>query len=239
MAGEGRGPRDRTSPSSPGHWPPACPAPERPRHLNLLEGDLEAEGLVEVGVQRLLFHGRLFLLEPLAVLHQVDLHVGVCAGRAGPRPSAPPQGEPAPGTSAPPTGPAPPSRPGSRHPRPLLRPETQSEHPIQGHRKFPRGPPLPTPHPRPRPGQSRIAGAWTTRGPSRLPCEENLKSHTPGGSSEPSRGPQRKGGSGGPDPLLQGPAGDSAAAAWVPGPRLRPGLAHWCHPVAARSPAGT
>lgn len=68
-----------------------CPALDLPiliclrstecKHLDLLEGDLKAEGLVEVGVQGLLLHRRLLLLEPLAILHQVDLHVGVCAGK--------------------------------------------------------------------------------------------------------------------------------------------------------------
>lgn len=63
--------------------PPAPRPPLPAQHLDLLEGDLEAEGLVEVRVQGLLLHCRLLLLEPLAVLHQVDLHVGVCAEAAG------------------------------------------------------------------------------------------------------------------------------------------------------------
>lgn len=61
--------------------PLLCPQARKPEHLNLLKGDLKAEGLVEVGVQGLLLHRRLLLLEPLPILHQVDLHVGVCAGR--------------------------------------------------------------------------------------------------------------------------------------------------------------
>lgn len=64
------------------------PRPPVAQHLDLLEGDLEAEGLIEIGVQGLLLHRGLLLLEPLAVLHQVDLHVGVCgeATRRGPEP---------------------------------------------------------------------------------------------------------------------------------------------------------
>lgn len=44
----------------------------------MLEGDLEAEGLVIVGVERVLLDGGLLLLQSLAVLHQVDLHVRIC-----------------------------------------------------------------------------------------------------------------------------------------------------------------
>lgn len=69
-------PRGVGPPSLHTHLPTRPP----PTHLDLLEGDLEAEGLVEVRVQRLLLHRRLLLLESLAVLHQVDLHIGVCTG---------------------------------------------------------------------------------------------------------------------------------------------------------------
>ena len=46
-------------------------------HLDLLEGDLEAEALVEVGVQRVLLHRGFLLLDPFSVLLQDDLHVGI------------------------------------------------------------------------------------------------------------------------------------------------------------------
>lgn len=64
---------------------PMCWPASLAQHLDLLEGDLEAEGLVEVGVQSLLLHRCLLLLEPLAALQQVDLHIGVCTGEAQPR----------------------------------------------------------------------------------------------------------------------------------------------------------
>lgn len=110
----GRGSGAQALPRGPGRSlaerPPSCapragcrprplpPAPPPAPHLDLLEGDLEAEGLVEVRVERLLLHRRLLLLEPLAVLHQVDLHVGVC-GEPGPQlPSARPPRPSAQGT---------------------------------------------------------------------------------------------------------------------------------------------
>ena len=46
-------------------------------YLHLFQRDLKAEGLVVVGVQRVLLHGRLLLLQTLAVLQQVDLHVRI------------------------------------------------------------------------------------------------------------------------------------------------------------------
>lgn len=46
-------------------------------NLYLLKGDLKAEGLIEVGVQGLLLDCGLLLLQPLAILQQVDLHVGI------------------------------------------------------------------------------------------------------------------------------------------------------------------
>ncbi len=49
-------------------------------HLDVLEGHLEGEGLVVVGVERALLDGRLLLAQALAVLHQRYLHVGVYKG---------------------------------------------------------------------------------------------------------------------------------------------------------------
>lgn len=46
-------------------------------NLYLLKGDLEAEGFIEVGVQGLLLDCGLLLLQPLAILQQVDLHIGI------------------------------------------------------------------------------------------------------------------------------------------------------------------
>lgn len=46
-------------------------------NLYLLKGDFKAEGLIEVGVQGLLLDCGLLLLQPLAILQQVDLHVGI------------------------------------------------------------------------------------------------------------------------------------------------------------------
>lgn len=46
-------------------------------NLYLLKGDLKAEGLVEVGVQGLLLDCGLLLLQSLAILQQVDLHIGI------------------------------------------------------------------------------------------------------------------------------------------------------------------
>ena len=57
---------------------PGAGGGERRPHLDLLEGHLEAEGLVVVRVQGVLLDRGLLLLQPLAVLHQVDLHVRVC-----------------------------------------------------------------------------------------------------------------------------------------------------------------
>ena len=46
-------------------------------YLDLLQGHLEAEGLVVVGVQSVLLHRRLLLLQPLPIQQQVNLHIGV------------------------------------------------------------------------------------------------------------------------------------------------------------------
>lgn len=52
---------------------------EEHRHANLylLKRNLEAEGLIEIGVQGLLLDSGLLLLESLAILQQVDFHVWV------------------------------------------------------------------------------------------------------------------------------------------------------------------
>lgn len=47
-------------------------------YLHLLQGDLEAEGLVVVRVQSVLLHRRLLLLQSLTALEQLDLHIGIC-----------------------------------------------------------------------------------------------------------------------------------------------------------------
>lgn len=49
--------------------------------LYLLKGDLKAEGFIEIGVQGLLLDCGLLLLQPLAVLQQVDLHIGIWGSR--------------------------------------------------------------------------------------------------------------------------------------------------------------
>ena len=49
-------------------------------YLHLFKGDLKAEGLVVVRVQRVLLHRRLLLLQALAALQQLNLHVGICNG---------------------------------------------------------------------------------------------------------------------------------------------------------------
>ncbi len=49
-------------------------------YLHLVLWDLKAEGLVVVRVQCVLLHSRLLLLQPLAVLHKMNLHVGICRG---------------------------------------------------------------------------------------------------------------------------------------------------------------
>lgn len=46
-------------------------------YLHLLERNLKAEGLVVVRIQSVLLHRRLLLLQPLSVLQQVNLHVGI------------------------------------------------------------------------------------------------------------------------------------------------------------------
>lgn len=47
-------------------------------YLDLLKRDLEAEGLVVIRVEGVLLDCRLLLLQPLSILHQVDLHVRIC-----------------------------------------------------------------------------------------------------------------------------------------------------------------
>lgn len=47
-------------------------------YLDLFKGDFEAKGLVVVRVEGVLLDCRLLLLQPLAVLHQVDLHIWIC-----------------------------------------------------------------------------------------------------------------------------------------------------------------
>ncbi len=46
-------------------------------YLYVLEGKLEGKGLIVVGVEGALLDGGLLLPDPLAVLHQRHLHVGV------------------------------------------------------------------------------------------------------------------------------------------------------------------
>lgn len=46
-------------------------------YLHLLERNLKAEGLVVVRIQSVLLHCRLLLLQPLSILQQVNLHVGI------------------------------------------------------------------------------------------------------------------------------------------------------------------
>lgn len=78
MNGHGQSPGD-----SQGHlWDlKACDWVEGHTHvrpyLDLLERNFKAEGLVVVGVECVLLNRRLFLLQPLTVLHQVNLHVGI------------------------------------------------------------------------------------------------------------------------------------------------------------------
>ena len=47
-------------------------------HLDLFEGHLEGEGLIVVRVQGALLDAGLLLFQPLAVLHDGNLHVGIC-----------------------------------------------------------------------------------------------------------------------------------------------------------------
>lgn len=46
-------------------------------HLDLGEGDLKAEALVEIRIQGVLFDRRLLLLQPLSIVLQHDFHKGV------------------------------------------------------------------------------------------------------------------------------------------------------------------
>lgn len=50
---------------------------ETPSHLHLLKRNLKAEGLIVVRIQSVLLHCCLLLLQPLSVLQQVNLHVGI------------------------------------------------------------------------------------------------------------------------------------------------------------------
>lgn len=50
-------------------------------YLYLLEGHIEAETLVKVRIEGVFLHRRLLLLDPLPVLLQNDLHVGICESR--------------------------------------------------------------------------------------------------------------------------------------------------------------
>lgn len=47
-------------------------------YLDLFKRDFKAKGLVVVRVEGVLLDCRLLLLQPLAVLHQVDLHIWIC-----------------------------------------------------------------------------------------------------------------------------------------------------------------
>lgn len=47
-------------------------------YLDLLKRDLEAEGLVVIRVEGVLLDCRLLLLQPLSILHQVDLRIWIC-----------------------------------------------------------------------------------------------------------------------------------------------------------------
>lgn len=50
-------------------------------YLDLFKWDFKAKGLVVVRVEGVLLDCRLLLLQPLAVLHQVDLHIRICGGK--------------------------------------------------------------------------------------------------------------------------------------------------------------
>lgn len=65
------------------HHPHSASQGSHRTNLYLLKGDLKAEGLIEVGVQGLLLDCGLLLLQPLAVLQQVDLHIGIWGGQEG------------------------------------------------------------------------------------------------------------------------------------------------------------
>lgn len=49
----------------------------------MFKGDFETKGLVVVRVEGVLLDCRLLLLQPLAVLHQVDLHIWICGETNG------------------------------------------------------------------------------------------------------------------------------------------------------------
>ena len=46
-------------------------------YLDLLKGYFKAECLIVVGVKCILFNCCLFLLQPLAILHQMNLHIRI------------------------------------------------------------------------------------------------------------------------------------------------------------------
>lgn len=50
-------------------------------YLDLFKWDFEAKGLIVVRVERVLLDCRLLLLQPLAILHQVDLHIWICRAK--------------------------------------------------------------------------------------------------------------------------------------------------------------
>ncbi len=52
------------------------------KYLDLFKWDFKAKGLVVIRVEGVLLDCRLLLLQPLAVLHQVDLHIRICRGKA-------------------------------------------------------------------------------------------------------------------------------------------------------------
>lgn len=64
---------------SPFSLPPPGALKREPEYadLYLLKGNLKAEGLIEVRVQSLLLDSGLLLLKPLAILQQVNLHIGI------------------------------------------------------------------------------------------------------------------------------------------------------------------
>ncbi len=51
--------------------------PDKFTHLNVLEGKLEGEGLVIVGIEGALLDRGLLLTDPFSILHQRHLHVGI------------------------------------------------------------------------------------------------------------------------------------------------------------------
>ena len=60
------------------YHPPHAPLLAVRIYLDLFKRDLEAEGLVVIRVEGVLLDCRLLLLQPLSILHQVDLGVRIC-----------------------------------------------------------------------------------------------------------------------------------------------------------------